>query len=196
MGEVLIKGIPWTIDNLLHGSKYACEFNGGIWTHAFLNTYNYHRQHAPVSGTVLEAKNIQGAAYMEVNEKCQPIRKIPVSGEGKSQDSKSVLEVPDCPGYQFLQTRGCVIIDNPVLGKVAVLPIGMAIVSGVRLTVREGDTVRKGDEISTFFFGGSDIILEFQKKAGLQVKDFVPSPMDEAGNQTHSKYGTILARAP
>ncbi|KAI8179379.1 hypothetical protein K4K52_002298 [Colletotrichum sp. SAR 10_76] len=196
MGEVLIKGIPWTIDNLLHGSKYACEFNGGIWMHAFLNTYNYHRQHAPVSGTVLEAKNIQGAAYMEVNEKCQPIRKIPVSGEGKRQDSKSVLEVPDCPGYQFLQTRGCVIIDNPVLGKVAVLPIGMAIVSGVRLTVREGDIVRKGDEISTFLFGGSDIILVFQKKAGLQVKDFVPSPMDEAGNQTHSKYGTILARAP
>ncbi|KAL0930307.1 phosphatidylserine decarboxylase [Colletotrichum truncatum] len=195
-GEVLIKGLPWTIDILLQGSKFASEFHGGVWMHAFLNTYNYHRQHAPVSGKVIEAKNIQGAAYLEVNAKCQPIRKMVVTDEEKSQDPKCGPEAPDSPGYQFLQTRGCVVIENEHLGKVAVLPIGMAMVSGVKLTVREGDKIKKGDEISTFLFGGSDIICVFQKQAGLKVEDFIASPKDEFGNQTYSKYGTILAVAP
>ncbi|KAJ6438784.1 phosphatidylserine decarboxylase [Purpureocillium lavendulum] len=177
-GVVVIKNLPWTISSLLQGSEFANDFDGGVWMHAFLNTYNYHRQHAPVSGTVLEAKNIQGAAYLEVNAKCQPIRIM------------CGPDAPDSPGYQFLQMRGMVVIDNPVLGKVAVLPIGMAQVSSVKLTVKKGDVLKKGDEISCFLFGGSDIICVFQAKAGLSVNSFVPSP-----GHTYSKVGTVLARA-
>lgn len=178
-GIVYIKNLPWTIGSLLQGSEYAREFEGGVWMHAFLNTFNYHRQHAAVSGRVIEAKNIQGAAYLEVNEKCQPIRVM------------CGPDAPDNPGYQFLQTRGMVVIENPVLGKVAILPIGMAQVSSVKLSVKKGDVVKKGDEISYFEFGGSDVICVFQGRAGLQVDDFVAS----TGN-TYSKMGTVLARAP
>ncbi|KAF2144340.1 uncharacterized protein K452DRAFT_357193 [Aplosporella prunicola CBS 121167] len=177
-GLVYIKSLPWTIHALLQGSEYADQFDGGIWMHAFLNTYNYHRQHAPVSGTVIEAKNIQGAAHLGVDtNKCQSIREMCAD------------DAPDCPGYQFLQTRGLVVIDNPVLGKVAVLPIGMAMISGVKLFVKAGDKVEKGQEISTFLFGGSDIICVFQGRAGLTVEDFVPSQ-----NNTYAKMGTVLAR--
>lgn len=181
-GEVVIKNLTWTIGSLLQGYKSPEEFDGGIWMHAFLNTYNYHRQHAPVSGTVIEAKNIQGAAYLEVDSQCRPIRKI--------NDPDCKPEAPDSPGYQFLQTRGLVVINNPVLGKVAVLPIGMAMVSSVKLSVKKGDVLKKGDEISTFLFGGSDIIYVFQGKAGLSVDDFVPSK-----DGTYSKMGTVLAKA-
>ncbi|KAM0326836.1 hypothetical protein ACHAPQ_007631 [Fusarium lateritium] len=178
-GVVRIKGLPWTISSLLQGSDYADDFHGGVWMHSFLNTFNYHRQHAPVAGEVVEAKNIQGAAYLEVNKKCEPVRTM------------CGPDAPDSPGYQFLQTRGLVVIDNPVLGLVAVLPIGMAQVSSVKLTVQKGDKLEKGQEISYFEFGGSDIICVFQPKAGLKVEDFVASTGD-----TYSKYGTILARAP
>ncbi|UNI18327.1 hypothetical protein JDV02_004601 [Purpureocillium takamizusanense] len=178
-GVVMIKNLPWTIGSLLQGSEFANDFDGGVWMHAFLNTFNYHRQHAPVAGTVIEAKNIQGAAYLEVNAKCQPIRVM------------CGPDAPDSPGYQFLQMRGMVVIDNPVLGKVAVLPIGMAQVSSVKLSVKKGDVLKKGDEISCFLFGGSDIIVVFQAKAGLKVDNFVASSGD-----TYSKMGTILARAP
>ena len=34
--------------------------------HAFLSLADYHRQHAPVGGTVLEARNIAGQVYLEV----------------------------------------------------------------------------------------------------------------------------------
>lgn len=99
-------------------------------------------------------------------------------------------DAPDTPGYQFLQTRGLVVIDNPMLGKVAVLPIGMAQVSSAVLHVKEGDWVEKGDGISNLAFGGSDIICVFQKKANLTFEDFVPSPDD-----SYSRYGTRLAKA-
>lgn len=178
-GIVYIKNMPWTIGSLLQGSAYASEFEGGVWMHAFLDTYNYHRQHAPVSGTVLEAKNIQGAVYLGVDTECYLNR--PIGGP----------DVLATPGYQFLQTRGMVIIDNSVLGKVAVLPIGMAMVSSVKLLIKEGDVLKKGDEMSTFLFGGSDIVCIFQGTAGLTVDQFVSSKDD-----TYSKMGTILAKAP
>ncbi|OTA80605.1 hypothetical protein M434DRAFT_86187 [Hypoxylon sp. CO27-5] len=189
-GTVLIKGLPWTISSLLQGSEYGDEFAGGVWMHAFLNSYNYHRQHAPVAGTVLEAKVVQGTCYLEVNNKGEPKRPI------LDPDLKD-LEAPDTPGYQFMQTRGIIVIDNPVLGKVAVLPIGMALVSGVKLSVRKGDGLAKGDEISNFVFGGSDIICVFQKKAGLTPEDFVKSPDPPEGKpwENYSKYGTMLAKA-
>ncbi|ESU09308.1 hypothetical protein FGSG_12362 [Fusarium graminearum PH-1] len=79
----------------------------------------------------------------------------------------------------------------PVLGLVAVLPIGMAQVSSVKMTTQVGDKVKKGDEIFYFQFGGSDVICVFQPKADLKVDHFVASP-----DGTYSRYGTVLARAP
>ncbi|GKU21476.1 unnamed protein product [Fusarium langsethiae] len=178
-GVVNIKGLEWTISSLLQGSQHAEKFHGGVWMHAFLNTFNYHRQHAPVSGEVIEVENIQGAAYLEVTEDCKLVRNI------------CGPDAPGSPGYQFLQTRGLCVIDNPVLGLVAVLPIGMAQVSSVKMTARVGDKLKKGDEISYFQFGGSDVICVFQPQAGLKVDDFVASP-----DGTYSKYGTVLAKAP
>ncbi|PKC54465.1 hypothetical protein RhiirA1_142761, partial [Rhizophagus irregularis] len=57
---VYLKGLPWTIGELLADSKYANDFAGGKFMHAFLSPYDYHRQHAPVDGKVLEAKVIPG----------------------------------------------------------------------------------------------------------------------------------------
>jgi phosphatidylserine decarboxylase len=51
---------------LLAGSDTPSISRNGTFMHAFLNTTDYHRQHAPVSGIVREAKVIQGAAYLEV----------------------------------------------------------------------------------------------------------------------------------
>jgi len=77
------------------------------------------------------------------------------------------MVAPDHPGYQFLQARGLVLIDNEELGLVAVMPIGMAQVSSIVLSpnVKVGNVLRKGDEISYFQFGGSDVIMVFEAKA-------------------------------
>ncbi|KAG6360509.1 hypothetical protein INS49_011571 [Diaporthe citri] len=185
--QVNIKDLEWNISDLLQSSEYASHFKGGTWMHAFLNTFDYHRQHAPVGGTVVEANVIQGLAYLQVvadpdTGKLKPHRSY-VSKEPKKQRNTNqlfdTLDAPDEAGYQFLQARGCVIIKNELLGYVAVLPIGMAQVSSVKLAwepkqgekypIQPNVNIKKGDEISHFEFGGSDIVLVFQKDADIQI---------------------------
>jgi phosphatidylserine decarboxylase len=78
-----------------------------------------------------------------------------------------VLDLLDEVGYQFLQTRGIVIIDSPV-GLVACLPVGMGLVSSVIIMVEVGKTLHKGEELGYFQFRGSDFILLFEQAS--QVK--------------------------
>lgn len=65
--EVTLKSLPWSMTTLLKESAYGEAFAGGKFMHAFLNTTDYHRQHAPVSGKVVEAKVIPGLCYLEVS---------------------------------------------------------------------------------------------------------------------------------
>lgn len=74
------------------------------------------------------------------------------------------FDAPDDAGYQWCQARGLIIIDTVVYGNVTVLPIGMAQVSSVQITVQKNQRDKKGEEISYFQFGGSDIVIVFEHK--------------------------------
>jgi phosphatidylserine decarboxylase len=153
-----IKGIQWSIHQLLEGSAYADRFRGGIFTHSFLNTFDYHRWHAPVQGRILEARVIQGQAFMDICVKNAVV-------DGKTQN---VLDARDGTGYQFVQTRGLVVIDSPI-GLVACLPMGMAQVSSVVITAEAGLTLHKGEELGYFQFGGSDFVMVFERASNVQL---------------------------
>ncbi|KAL7270598.1 hypothetical protein RUND412_006688 [Rhizina undulata] len=218
-----VKGVPWNIKTLLDGCDHADAFKGGKFMHAFLNTTDYHRQHAPIMGTIVESKVIQGAAYLEVVPTPDPTSTPLIAGgplrnkfsmrrrltEGKTDagiirreyqgirdapDSDFLnapfkgVDAPDNPGYQFLQSRGCMVIDSPI-GLVGVLPIGMAQVSSVKILdhIKPGYNVEKGEEISKFQFGGSDIVLVFE--AGAEV-DFSKTIVGK-----HYNTGETLATA-
>lgn len=179
--HVNIKGLHWQVMELLEGSPYADRFKGGYFTHSFLNTFDYHREHAPVPGTIVESRNIQGTVYLQVV--AEP---IPGDPDGKHRIvAKRTFDAPDKPGYEFIQTRGLVVIDSPI-GLVAVLPMGMAQVSSVVLTAEVGRTLRKGEEISYFQFGGSDIVMLFEARSNVS---FTAQP------NVHYRYGTRLAKA-
>ena len=85
-------------------------------------------------------------------------------------------------------TRGlcALILIESEIGLVAVMPIGMAQVASVVLSVKPGDYVQKGQELSYFQFGGSDIIMVFQKNANVKI--------DQNINQ-HYNFGTQVAIA-
>ena len=56
-------------------------------------------------------------------------------------------------------------------GLAAIVPVGMCQVSSVNFeeSVQPGASVRKGDLLGMFRFGGSDIVMIFQKKAGFRL---------------------------
>ena len=109
-----IKNIPWPISELVGGSDYAKCYRNGIWMHSFLSPADYHRQHAPVSGKVVEAKLIPGLCYLNVvtdhdskgNTILKPHRRW---GKRRTEDGNS-FDAPDDAGYQFLQARAWYVI--------------------------------------------------------------------------------------
>ncbi len=176
--HVTLKKINWKISELLEGSPYKDRFDNGMFMHSYLGPTDYHRQHAPVGGRVLEARVIQGQVYLEVEavEENPGVHNINLK---RSYDSL------DTPGYQFAQTRGLFVLDTPI-GLFAVLPIGMCQVSSVILTAEVGVTVRKGEELSYFQFGGSDIIVLFEGSSNVCFS---------ARQAVHYKMGTKIAQA-
>jgi phosphatidylserine decarboxylase len=142
--KITVKGLTWSVIELLGGSPYQDRFRGGVFTHSFLNVNDYHRYHVPVRGVVKEVRKIPGKVTLDVIKK-----------------PDGSLDTVDGTGYQFTQDRGLIIIDSP-LGLVAVLPIGMAQVSSVTLTAEVGAALAKGEEFGFFSFGGSDIVTLFE----------------------------------
>ncbi|MGI0115809.1 phosphatidylserine decarboxylase [Zooshikella sp. RANM57] len=127
--SIVVKNIEWSIRELLQDSDYADDFEGGIFCHSFLNTYDYHRMHTPVAGKVLEAKFIPGQVYLEVE------LTVNADEEGNKEPAnivtpKRLLDAEDNTGYQFVQCRGLLVLESSI-GKVAILPMGMAQVSSV-----------------------------------------------------------------
>ena len=162
--HVTVKNLHWRISELMEGSPYQHRFVNGIFMHAFLSPADYHRQHAPVGGTVLEARVIPGQVYLQVIPE-------PVPGDSDGKHTlKPVREfdAPDDAGYQFAQARGLIVLDTPI-GLVAVVPIGMCQVSSVIITAEPGVTVRKGEELSYFQFGGSDVIVLFEARSNVSI---------------------------
>jgi phosphatidylserine decarboxylase len=146
------------INQLIDGSAYSDRFAGGTFVHYELLPSSFHRYHLPVSGQVKESFNISGTVFMRVGLE---------DNEFKPSDAAT-------SGYEFFQNRGVITIDTSAsdhgdIGIVAVIPVGMAHVASVVMTAVEGTQMAKGDEFGYFQFGGSDIIVLFQKGVDPQV---------------------------
>ena len=138
------------------GSAYRNAFAGGTLTHTFLDVNNYHRYHAPVDGRLVELRHIPGVS----------------AGGGYTlwdNDQKLYYYVNNI-GFQMVETRACAIIDTPQFGLVAMLPVGMSQICSVNWipSLHVGQQLKKGDEMGFFMFGGSDIVMIFQR--GVDVK--------------------------
>jgi phosphatidylserine decarboxylase len=156
---VSLKGMRWSLAQLLAGSPHAEAFAGGVVTHSALRTFDYHRFHAPLAGEVLESRIIHGQAWLGVDV---------VEKQGPDGRAVISLEAQEGTGYQFAQARGLVVMRTPS-GLVACLPVGMAQVSSVVLTAEVGAKLRKGEELGYFQFGGSDFVMVFSAACGVEL---------------------------
>jgi len=136
-------------------SAYGDAFAGGVLTHTFLNVNDYHRYHFAVGGTVKEIDQIHENVALEVAWNPKTRRYDPV----------------DSTGWQFSQTRGVVIVDTGDHGLIALIPMGMAMVSSVNFEpgVTVGSGHAKGEMLGNFLFGGSDFVMVFQRQSGFEL---------------------------
>ncbi len=146
-------------------SPFKDCFHGGTWMHGFVSESDYHRVHAPIGGKVVEARVISGQHYALI----ETMDLEPATNRSKKTLCKRrVFYTPNEPGYQFVQGRGLVVLETKV-GLIAVLPVGMSVVSSVILTAEEGVTLRKGEELGYFQFGGSDVVVTFESKQKVKL---------------------------
>ncbi len=162
----------YTIHDLLKSdSEYRDSFANGVLTHAFLNVNDYHRYHFAVGGEILEKEILTRDVALEV-----------------SWDETQGIYIPlDSTGWQFSQTLGYVIVDTDEYGLVALIPMGMAMVSSVNFedNVSVGNTLKKGEMLGNFLFGGSDFIMLFQEDANFQIT----APMESDTTYNHILVG-------
>jgi len=173
-----IKGQPYSIRDMLAHDPLAEEFGGGTVYQAFLSALSYHRWHAPVSGKVVKAFVQDGTYFSEpLFEGLGDINATDIDAGGISVGQ----------GYlTALATRAVIFIeaDNPAIGLMAFIGVGMDEVSTCEITVKEGDHIKKGQQTGMFHFGGSSHVLLFRKH--VKVDGFPqPSRVDNVPVRSH-----------
>jgi phosphatidylserine decarboxylase len=149
--EYWIKSEPYSLEDMLDKSPFTDRFIGGTIVQTFLSGNNYHRFNSPVSGKVVEARVIDGFMFSE-------LRSL-----GFDADAGILSQ-----SYETsVNTRGLVVIeaDNPELGHVAFLAIGITEISSITLGVEPGQHIGKGDELGYFSYGGSTVATVFEPGA-------------------------------
>lgn len=140
---------------MLDNDESAAQFVGGTVYQAFLSATKYHRWHAPVNGTIVRVVTVPGTYYAE-----SPCEGFPDPDAAGPNLSQAFITAVATRTIVFIQA------DNSTVGLMAFIAVGMAEVSTCEATVKAGDTVRKGEQLGMFHFGGSTHCLVF----GPQVK--------------------------
>jgi phosphatidylserine decarboxylase len=168
------KGQPYSLTDMLHNETLAIPFVGGTVYQAFLSASSYHRWQSPVSGIVRQAYNIEGTYFSA------PLFESLDHTNVSSVDAVEKTTVDDARGYiSAMATRSVIIIeaDNPKVGLVAFVAIGMEEISSCEITVEVGRHVKKGDDTGTFHYGGSSYAIIFEQ--GVELVDF-PTPKNDS----------------
>ena len=159
-----IKGQPYSVLDMLAMDTLSEQFYGGTIYQAFLSALSYHRWHAPVSGKVIKAYVKEGTYYSEpLFEGVGDLDKHEIDPKGEST-GQAYLTATATRAIIFIEA------DNPAIGLMCFLGIGMTEVSTCDITVKVGQHIKKGDEMGMFHFGGSSHVLLFRK--GVNVQGF------------------------
>jgi len=163
-----IKAQPYSLEHMLASDPLAEQLAGGTVYQAYLSPLSYHRWHSPVDGTVRRGYVQEGTYYAEALEEG-------LDPEGPNESQAYITSIA---------TRAIIFIeaDNPDIGLMAFLGVGMVEVSTCEITVYDGQRVKKGDELGMFHFGGSTQCLVFGPSVKLEFDLHGQTPGLHSGN--------------
>lgn len=137
--DFIIKGYRFDLFTFLQNDPLARKYLDGILVVIRLAPPDYHRFHFPVSGTISPITRIEGDYY-----------------------SVNPLALRKMAGIFCLNKREYTLISNPVFGDVVMAEVGATMVGSIVQT-HAGDSADKGEEKGYFKFGGSTVVLLFEK---------------------------------
>jgi len=169
-----LKGQPYSLENMMNFDDWTPQFEHGTVYQAFLSALSFHRWHSPVNGTIVKAYIVNGSYYLENID--QGFYNPNGPDPSAPNNSQAFLTAVATRAIIFIQA------DNPAIGLMCVMPVGMAEVSSCEITVQVGQKVKKGDELGMFHFGGSTHCLIFRPEVNLQFSLYGEQPGVEAPN--------------
>jgi phosphatidylserine decarboxylase len=160
--------------------QWAGTFVGGTLYQGFLSASMYHRWHCPLTGLLLRSWVEPGTYFSQ-----RP-------GQGQGPGTWDGTETQ--PYLAQVSSRAIFVFKHELLGHVAVICIGMVEVStcwiepeflvGEKL---EPIPVSRGQEIGHFEFGGSSLVMLFEKHVALAAW------VHNAREHNHIKLGQVIA---
>ncbi|KAK4980506.1 hypothetical protein LTR42_000813 [Elasticomyces elasticus] len=172
-----IKGTGFTLPRLLASDSLAQKLDGGSLVIARLAPQDYHRWHAPVSGTVETITEVPGT-YYTVNPQA-------ITQEG-------TLDV-------FCENRRSVMIvrRSPTSSPVVIIAVGAMLVGSIKYNdgVKVGAEIKRGQCLGAFYYGGSTVIVAYPKGEIKLDEDLVKNSTEQQC-ETYVKVGWRVAAGP
>jgi phosphatidylserine decarboxylase len=156
-GRFVVKGRPYSVEELVGGPREAERLLGGAGCVVYLSPRDYHRVHAPAGGVIRRIRSMPGDCY-------------PVNAIGMRHVANLLCR----------NRRVSIEIDaDGGLGRVTVVMVGAMVVGRITTIgtdahdVPPGDhvldaplRVAKGDEIGVFHLGSTAVVLAERRAAG------------------------------
>jgi len=137
--DFIVKGYRFDVFSFLDDSVIAQKYLDGSLVIFRLAPNDYHRFHFPVNGSVSPITRIDGDYY-----------------------SVNPLALRKMAEIFCLNKREFIILSNPLFGNVVMAEVGATMVGSIEQTYK-GDFAIKGEEKGYFEFGGSTVVLLFEK---------------------------------
>lgn len=164
---VPVKGYIFSIDEML--TRAAPDLHNGSAVVIRLNPGDCHRIHFPCGGDIVSSQTIPGT-YHSVHPLAEP------------HEVKVYCE----------NTRCVTMIQSKTFGRIGFVEVGAFGVGSIVQTY-QGTTVVKGREKGYFQYGGSTVIMIFEKGRVGWADDLVANTVE--GYETMVRYGEAIGRA-
>jgi len=165
-----VKGIKFTLAELLGDADLAASLAGGAMLISRLCPVDYHRFHFPVAGVPGESRLINGWLY-----------------------SVSPIALRRNLRYLVENKRVVTVVQSPVFGSVVMVEVGATNVGSIQQSHVPGRAVEKGAEKGLFAFGGSCVITLFPRGRIRFEPDLVAQSAQQV--ETYARMGDRLGVA-
>ncbi|WP_075590221.1 phosphatidylserine decarboxylase [Labilibacter marinus] len=164
-----IKGSEFKLHEFLNDEHLAKKYEGGSMVIIRLAPTDYHRFHFPVNGIASEARSLKG-------------RYFSVSPVAMKKSIKILVQ----------NRRVFSTIQSDNYGDVIMAEIGAALVGSIKQTYEPNSKIEKGTEKGYFAYGGSTVVLFFEKGKVSIDKDLLENTRNHL--ETEVKMGENIGR--